>query len=689
MGLVEETEKLLKRLKGHDAKLNEFQVQAIETIEKTDGNILVIAPTGAGKTVVGVSAIAKYGRGFYLAPLRSLMMEKYVEIRRMFPNKKVVLTNKDYSVPRLVIKESDIRIMSPYKFMLYFDYLEPDDGVVVVDEIHKIHCDPDMEAAVTEMKMDGFRIVGLSATIHDDDIPRMSRWLNATVVKHGRKRPVPLKFVEVKLDLTEMGSVAVVGGGGILKEGEVYPTKEEAVAEVVSRILSSDPGGGVMIWAPTRSEADRYAALMRRRLPQRLVGISKNVVKSSEHDHILATCLEHGVGIHHGGISPKNRELVEDLFRGKRINVVSSCYTLSHGVNLPVRYMVITTLFDYDGNFVNPSTFHQVAGRAGRPGLDDFGVVVVVTVGDLESFVLSKILAEGSGRLHSRLHNMWTLTKLLAQRLSMDRSIEGARRFISETYYVQERGQPGYEELKALVEECLTTVIDAYFDLGSSGVVRPKGKEEWIAAAMGLHPDEWSIRKPAASGNYDETVSAAVEVAMKARGIDDARVATVVKNYGLLSTYVGGWKVRDLADATQTILDAVALYLRRVYGWKSKEFENGKRVAELFTYGGNPKVEILKNVLRHDEMKRIVRNMPDIVFTNEPDPDTMEIYVRNVVNLIFGVKKVISLSRVKKVATTLVTMMYDDPEPDVVDLGVRVAVDEAKRIAREFGSKVK
>lgn len=688
MGLVEETEKVLKKLKGSNAKLNAFQVHAISILEKTDGNVLVVSPTGSGKTMVGVSSLIKYGCGFYLAPLRSLMMEKYLELRKMFPNKKIVITNKDYSISRTALKEADIRVLSPYKFMVYLDYLEPSDGVVVVDEIHKIHDDPDTEAALTTMKVEGFRIVGLSATIHNEDIPKLSRWLNATVIKHSGERPVPLRFVEVKLDLDAWG-VTVVNGGAILSEGKRFPSKEEAVVELVRRILESDPSGGVMVWAPTRAEADNYALALGRIMPAKLVGVSKMIVRSNDHDRVLSSVIERGVGLHHGGVSPKNREIVEDLFREKRINVVVSCYTLSHGVNLPVRYLVVTTMFDHDGNLINPSTFHQISGRAGRPGLDDFGVVVVVTVGDLESFVLSKILAESSARLHSKLHNRWTLTKLVAQRLAIDRTIDGVRNFLSETYYVYERGQQGYEEMRGLVEECLTKVVEAYFDLDPSGKVSPRGREEYIASVMGLHPDEWSIRIPMKSGDYSATVEVAVDVAARARAIEDSSVTRVVKEYGLLSIYMGGWRVRDLADMTQSMLDAVALYLRRVHGWRSQEFENGRRIADLFTYGGKPGAEALASVLRHDEMKRLIRNIPDILFVEDPDPETMERYVRNAINLIFGVRKVISLERVKKVATTLVGVMYPDPQPETVELAIRAAVDEAKVISKEFGAKVR
>ncbi|MEM4843897.1 MAG: DEAD/DEAH box helicase [Ignisphaera sp.] len=688
MSLVEKTEKALKMLKGGFAKLNDFQINTIKLIERTDGNVLVIGPTGVGKTMIGVSALIKYGGGFYLAPLRSLMYEKYIEFRKMFPNKSIVLTNKDYSVTRSRLKNADIRILSPYKFMLYLDYLDPSDGVVVIDEIHKVHEDPDIEAVVTTMKVMGFRIIGLSATIHEEDEPKFSRWLNATVVRYGGSRPVPLRFVEVKLDL-EPGGVSVVDGAGFLDNNTRYPSKETAVSDLVKKIVEMDPSGGVMVWCPTRSEADNYALLISRRMTTKLVGVAKDVLTTTEHDKVLKTVIERGVGLHHGGVSSRNREIVEELFRKRKCNIVVSCYTLSHGVNLPVRYLVITTLYNHEGKFLDPSTFHQLSGRAGRPGLDDFGMVITVTVGELESFVLSKILSESSTRVHSKLHNKWTLTKLLAQRLAVDRSIDVVKEFLKETYYVYEHGLQGYDEIKKLGEECLVNIVDAYFELRSNGIVKAKGKKEFVAAIMGLHPDEWRLHTYMVTGDYRTTVEKAVDIASIVKNIDSQEVKKHVIDFGLLSHYTGSWRVRELADMTQSILDAVALYVRRVYGWKSQEFFNAKRIVDLFVYGGNPKVEKLSNVLRYDEMKRVVRNLPNILFVENPSIDDMCTYVREVVRLVFGIYKIIKMERVHKVVEALLGMMYENVDDELMSKAMSIAVDEIRAISKELGSKIR
>lgn len=683
MSLEERALKLLRRIKGEESvELNPFQRKAISMIEEKDDNFLIIGPTGVGKTLIGYATILKYGKGFYLAPLRSLMAEKYVELRKAVPEKKVVITNKDYSVPRKVLKDADIRVLSPYKFLIYLDYLEPDDGVVVVDEIHKINSDPEMEVALTAMKAEGFRIVGLSATIHEDDVAKMSRWLNATVIKSDEGRPVPLKFTEVKLKLG--GALRVEKGGGYLNPGEEFSTKERAIAELVCRIRAKDPAGGILVWVPTRKEADALALVIASRMGAVIPSAEKQVTVTTEHDRVLRAVIGRGVLIHHGGLSPRNRELVEELFRKKLANVVVSCFTLSHGVNFPVRYLVMATLFNFDAKPLDPSTFYQIAGRAGRPGLDEFGEVIVVTIGDLESYLLTKIMSEKATKVRSRLYNPWTLTKLIAQRLFFDRSASGIIKFIKETYYAQEHGPKGVEELMKLAENSMAEVIDAYFDVDGDTVLS-KGKKEAVAAAMGLHPKEWRVHEPMVQGDYGDTLSLAVDAAMQAVGASDHSIAEPIFDYGFLATYLGSWKVREVVEMSQTILDAVAVYVRRVYGWKSDEFRNAKRIVEMFLWGGNPNAEHLSRVLRHDEMKRIIRNIPKVLFLENPSEDELAYYVREVIRLIFGFKKVIYIEKVKKVVEAVLKVVYGDRVPtSAVELSLAVAREAVQEIVREM-----
>jgi len=690
MDLVARAEELLRMSKGsQQAKLNPFQVRAIKAIEEKDDNFIIIGPTGIGKTIIGVSAILKYGKGFYLAPLRSLMREKYIEFRTMFPDSKVVLTNKDYSTSRRLLKESDIRVLSPYKFIIYLDYLKPTDGVVVVDEIHKINEDPEMEVAVSAIKSMGFRIVALSATVHEDDVPKMSRWLNATAIVAKEERPVPLKFTEIKLQLR--GELVVEKGGGYLSEKASYGSKYQVVAELVKRLRERDPAGSILVWTPIRSEADEMARAIAFRLRNTLLpGMASQIIRSNDHDGALLSVIEKGVGIHHGGLSTKNRELVEDLFAKKKLHTIVSCYTLSHGVNFPVRYLIMTSLFDFDSKPLDPSTFHQIAGRAGRPGLDEFGEVIVITIGDLESYLLTKILSEKASRVKSRMYNEWILTKMAAQRIAFDHGVDGFVKFLRETYYAQEHGPQGVEELKKLAEKAVTAVVDAYFNFAGDNKLVPKGKMEAVAAYMGLHPKEWEVYKPMIAKDYEGTVLLATEAAMEATGIKDRTVVEKVLEYGFLASYLGSWKAGEVADYALSILDAIGVYVRRTYGWSSTEFQNAKEIIEMFTYGGNPNAKYLADVLKHDEMKRVIRNMPQIVVMPDKLSEDMAMqYLAGLIKLIFEFKRKIYMERVHKVVDAYLRTIYGDEVPKSIERKAHtIANHVVAEIQKQMGAKV-
>ena len=153
----------------------------------------------------------------------------------------------------------------------------------------------------------------------------------------------------------------------------------------------------------------------------------------------------------------------------------------------------------------------------------------------------------------------------------------------------------------------------------------------------------------------------------------------------MLAIYLGRSASRQLAEMTQTILDAAAVYARRVYGWRSREFENARRIADAFVYAGNPSLEQLARLLRHDEMKRLIRHMPYLVDGRYETPRP-EIVAANMVELVFGVKKRIYMRRVRAVAAALAEALgLDDAGRRAL---VAAAEQEARRVARRSGAKL-
>ncbi len=686
--LEESIIELTWRIYGRRIELRGFQREALKLIETTSDNILVVAPTGAGKSLVGVATILHHGKGFYLAPLRSLMREKYLEFLRFFPGKKIVITNKDYSISRSRFKKADIRVLSPYKILLYMDYLSPEDGVVVVDEIHKMNKDPEMEAAITLLKTLGFRIIALSATIRDEDIDLLSKWLEARVVRGSEPRPVPLKLKAVKLGYN-FPSVVVKDGAGILPDGAEYPSKDTVIVEIVRRLVSNEPDASVMVWTPLRREADRYAQLIARVMPNswRYMEYASRIVASSEHDKILARTLAQGVAIHHGGITPKSREYVEELVRSRKVRIVVSCYTLSHGVNLPVRHIVMTTIFDFNSKPIDPSVFHQIAGRAGRPGLDPYGQVITVLEGPLEEAIYDAMIEHGLTRIKSSIASEWVVTKIAAQQLAVHRNVDKVEEFLSNTFYAVSEGEGAVKALRELLTVALGTLKEYFYISGT--IAKPLGEKEELAARMSLHPYEWYVHEPMMNGDYKASVAKALEAAEIAVGWASPDDRELIMDYGLLAIYLGGWRVRELADTVQTILDANALYLKRLKGWGSPEAVRAEKIARAFAYGGLEPLEKLSKVLSLTELKRVVRNMGPILATLEGDEPRVESAVPVFISLVFDGKKRIYRWRVEKlVKAFLDAFLPDGYSQSLLRRSMREALEAVRDIAEKYGVEV-
>jgi len=589
-------------------RLNEIQSEAVKLIEETSDNIIVSAPTGSGKTLIGYAALLHAGRGFYLAPLISLMMEKYYELSRALRGMyKVLVSNRDYRIPASKFLSADFKVMSPYKFLALFNLVDPAEhgSVLVVDEIHKMSEDPLFEASVTLAKKKGFRIVGLSATLSDNDIAHLSRWLDARVVK-GHVRPVELRFESVKLRhrgyrlVPERGRA--VDGRPVISDGDVFYTREEAAAKVALRLSAT--GRPVIVWAPTRSRVERIAKLAAGQLAEnpRYQLVARRLPASNPSERLLKFTAARGVFIHHGGLSTTARDMVEKAYKELGGIIVTS-YTLSHGVNMPGTYLVFSTVFDWRGELISPSLFHQIAGRAGRPGYDSYGVVVTLLVDDAEEAYYSRVLVKtrASEIIPTLLDSPFNAVKMLLPVVARQ-GMREAERALRESYsYLK---SPDEEKVKAILS-ALEQAVKYYEGIG--------GRKARIAMDMGLHPLEYEIVGVALSKEYREALDEIIRRASAVHGVNPERVSEDIARYGFLAIWLGNWEARMVADTIQTVLETGVFYAGRVYGWKSPERERAAKMAKMFTYAGNPRVEPLAREVRIDVLRRMIRAAPQIV----------------------------------------------------------------------------
>lgn len=345
------------------------QEQALARIFAGD-SVLVSVPTGTGKTVLGKAAIsaalARGQRAVYTSPLRALTEEKYREFCEDFGKANVGFATGDYKVNR----EAPVQVEVAE---ILWNRIFGGDGaarsarpadVVVMDEAHYFN-DPE-RGYVWEQSIIGLdpatQLVLLSATVGRAD--KFCHWaeLVRRVPLHlveSRERKVPLvhQFLEEPLldvvkELAHRGDVPTI----------IFVFGREQCFEV-ARLLKSC----------RRFTTDEEKAAIEARCDDVL--LSGGVAKE------LRALLVHGIGLHHAGILPQYKQLVEELTLARLLRFVVSTETIAAGINLPAKCVVFPALRKFikkEARFVTPAEFHQMAGRAGRPQFDDKGLAIAL-----------------------------------------------------------------------------------------------------------------------------------------------------------------------------------------------------------------------------------------------------------------------------------------------------------------------
>lgn len=590
-------------------RLNPIQEEAIGLIQRTEDNIIVSAPTGSGKTIIGYSALLHYGKGFYLAPLISLMMEKYVELNKILGDKySVMVSNRDYRIPINKFLQADFKILSPYKFLTIFNEIDSrvHGKVIVVDEIHKMSRDPLFEATITLAKRKGYRIIGLSATLTNNDIKLLSKWLNAKIVR-GSKRPVKLTHTYVKLRAKGSSIIAdenyTFNGKPLLSVGDTFYSREEIAGYIALRIYLST-GKPVIVWSPTRNKVERIAKIVANALKPnpKYESVVKALPASNTSERLLKFTASRGVFIHHGGLSSTARDIVERAYK-ELGGIIVTAYTLSHGVNIPGTYIIFSTIYDWRGELINPSVYHQVAGRAGRPGFDNYGVAIAVLIDDSEeAYYNTVLLMTNASEIEPKLlHSPYNAVKMLLPVVNRSTITEAVEVLKSSFSYLK---NPDDRLIKEIVD-ALEETVNFYNNIG--------GREAWVAMDMGLHPYEYQIIKTALMKDYQEALPDIIEIASLIHGIRVSGVFNDIMKFGYLAIWMGNPESRIVANTIQTTLESGVYFASRVYGWRSSEKEKMMRIAKMFTYAGNPRVEPLSKAVRIDTLRRMIKASPQIV----------------------------------------------------------------------------
>ena len=329
----------------------------------TGANVILATPTGSGKSLVATAAhflaMADGRRSYYTAPIKALVSEKFFALCDTFGADNVGMLTGDASVnPDAPVIACTAEVLANIALR---QGSAADVGLVVMDEFH-FYAEPDRGWAwqVPLLELPQAQLLLLSATLGDVDF--FTRDLTArngrpTAVVASGERPVPLTFRYVLTPLQE--TIEELLAGGQAPVYVVHFTQESAI-ERAQALMS--------INVCTREEKDRIAEL---------IGDFRFTAGFGK---TLSRLVRHGIGVHHAGMLPKYRRLVETLAQAGLLKVICGTDTLGVGINVPIRTVLFTGLSKYDGTKVRTlkvREFHQIAGRAGRAGFDDAGGVVV------------------------------------------------------------------------------------------------------------------------------------------------------------------------------------------------------------------------------------------------------------------------------------------------------------------------
>ncbi|EKG03906.1 RNA helicase, putative [Trypanosoma cruzi] len=486
-------------------ELDSFQKLSIDALEDGD-SVLVSAHTSAGKTTVALYAIAKAlrekRRVIYTSPIKALSNQKFREFSEKFDS--VGLMTGDTTIKA----DSDCLVMTTeiLRSMLYRGTeMLREVGCVIFDEVHYMRDKSRgvvWEETITLLP-EGCQYVFLSATI--PNAREFADWVESihpgtkVHVIHTDYRPVPLQhylypcgadgiFLIVdeqgkfrddnfRRAMSSMGAMDAEAGGAngadvskaaTSTRGKRKPPRKgtQPIMEIIKLAMDHNMYP-IIVFSFSRAECERNALALSKlnfnnmEEDALVTEVFSNAMECLAEDDRQLPAIEHllpllkrGVGIHHSGLLPILKEVVEILFQAGLVKVLFSTETFSMGLNMPARTVVFTSVKKFDGEknrYLTGGEYIQMSGRAGRRGLDRVGVVIAMVDEAVEPETLKQLTGGGADVLNSSFHLTYNMVLNLLRVEDVDPEFMMRRSFAQ---FQRLRNRPVLEKrAEALTEE--------------------------------------------------------------------------------------------------------------------------------------------------------------------------------------------------------------------------------------------
>ncbi|WEW58444.1 Pre-mRNA-splicing helicase BRR2 [Emydomyces testavorans] len=498
---------------GSAKQLNRIQTKCFPMAFHGDGNILVCAPTGSGKTNVAMLALLReIGKNrnpdtgeimlddfkiVYIAPLKALVQEQVGNFgKRLEPyGIRVSELTGDRQLTKQQIADTQVIVTTPEKWDIITRKATDTSytrlvRLIIIDEIHLLHDErgPVLESIVsrtvrrTEQTGDPVRLVGLSATL--PNYRDVGSFLRVDPIKglfhfDGSYRPCPLKqeFIGVteKKAIKQLKTMNDVCYTKVLEQ--VGTNKNQMLIFVHSR---KDTAKTARYIRDKAVEMETIGQILRSDAASRAILAEE---AESVNDPSLKDLMPYGFGIHHAGMTKADRTSVEDLFADGSLQVLVCTATLAWGVNLPAHTVIIKGTQVYSpekGRWVelSPQDVLQMLGRAGRPQFDSFGEGIIITTQTELQYYLSLLNQQLpiESQLISKLADNLNAEVVLGNVRSRDEGVE----WLGYTYlFVRMLRSPGlysvgadYENDETLEQRRVDLIHSAATVLGNAGLVK-------------------------------------------------------------------------------------------------------------------------------------------------------------------------------------------------------------------------